>query len=128
VAGRKDQHLVGEDDRLCMLVMVGVRTDGEVFLSPRRDAKAARRLFTQAIGRTRISPVEVTTDRYRVYPRVLDELLPAASHDSEAHAHNPIETDHGRLKARLRPIRGLKIGRFWVPRGSARDVRGSAAA
>ena len=50
----------------------------DVYLSPRRDAKAARRFFDQAIGRTRISPVEVTTDRYRVYPRVLDELLPAA--------------------------------------------------
>ena len=40
----------------------------DVFLSPRRDAKAARRFFDRAIGRTRISPVEVTTDRYRVYP------------------------------------------------------------
>ncbi len=50
----------------------------DVYLSPRRDAKAARRFFDQAIGRTRISPVEVTTDRYRLYPRVLDEMLPAA--------------------------------------------------
>ena len=43
----------------------------DVFLSPRRDARAARRFFQRAIDRTRISPVEVTTDRYRVYPRVL---------------------------------------------------------
>jgi transposase-like protein len=83
----------------------------DVFLSLRRDTKAARRFFAQAIGRTRISPVEVTTDRYRVYPRVLDELLPAAFHDTEAHANNPLETDHGRLKARLRPMRGLKRDR-----------------
>ena len=61
--------------------------------------------------RTRISPVEVTTDRYRVYPRVLDELVPAAFHGTEVHANNPIETDHGRLKARLRPMRGLKRDR-----------------
>jgi transposase, IS6 family len=54
------------------------------------------------------SPTEVTTDRYRVYPRVLGELLPAAFHRTEAHANNPLETDHGRLKARLRPMRGLK--------------------
>jgi hypothetical protein len=27
--------------------------------------------------------VEVTTDRYRVYPRVIDELLPAAFHDTQ---------------------------------------------
>ena len=48
----------------------------DVYLSPRPDAKAARRFFQRAIDRTRISPVEVATDRYRVYPRVLDELLP----------------------------------------------------
>jgi transposase-like protein len=83
----------------------------DVFLSPRRDAKAARRFFEGAIGRTRIWPVEVTTDRYRAYPRVLDELLPAAFHDTEAHANNRLEADHGRLKARLRPMRGLKRDR-----------------
>ncbi len=55
--------------------------------------------------------MEVTTDRYRAYPRVLDDLLPAAFHDTEAYANNPIETDHGRLKARLRPMRGLKRDR-----------------
>jgi transposase-like protein len=80
----------------------------DVCLSPRRDAHAARRFFAQAIGRARISPVEVTTDRYRLYPRVLEEVLPAAFHDTEVHANNPLETDHGRLKARLRPMRGLK--------------------
>ncbi len=80
----------------------------DVYLSPRRDTGAARRFFERAVGRTRISPVEVTTDRYRVYPRVLDELLPEAFHDTEVHANNPLETDHGRLKARLRPMRGLK--------------------
>jgi transposase-like protein len=83
----------------------------DVFLSPRRNAGAARRFFERALDRTRISPVEVITDRYRVYPRVLDEILPAAFHDTEVHANNPLETDHGRLKARLRPMRGLKRDR-----------------
>src|SRR6266508_3817334 len=44
-------------------------------------------------------------------PRVLDELLPAAFHDTEVHANNALETDHGRLKARLRAMRGLKRDR-----------------
>jgi transposase-like protein len=69
------------------------------------------RFFAQAIDRSRISPVEVTTDRYRAYPRIIDELLPAAFHDTEAHANNSLETDHGRVKARLRPMRGLKRDR-----------------
>ena len=29
-------------------------------------------------------------------------------HTVEQYANNPIEADHGRLKARLRPMRGLK--------------------
>jgi hypothetical protein len=50
----------------------------------------------------------VTTDGAPTYPRVLDELLPAACHVTEKYANNPIEADHGRLKSRLRPMRGLK--------------------
>ena len=42
------------------------------------------------------------------YPRVLDELVPAACHVTEQYANNAIEADHGRLKSRLRPMRGLK--------------------
>ena len=83
----------------------------DVFLSPRRDALAARHFFERAIGQTRVSPTEVTTDRYRAYPRLVDELFPAAFHRTEAHANNLLETDHGRLKARLRPMRGLKRDR-----------------
>ncbi len=83
----------------------------DVFLSPRRDGAAARRFFDRAIARTRISPVEVNTDRYRIYPRLLDEVFPTAFHRTEVHANNLLETDHGRLKARLRPMRGLKRDR-----------------
>jgi hypothetical protein len=35
----------------------------DVFLLPRRNREAARRLFAQAISRTWVSPTEVTTDR-----------------------------------------------------------------
>lgn len=38
-------------------------------------------------------------------------MLPAAIHRTEVHANNPLEADHGRLKARLRPMRGLKRDR-----------------
>ena len=50
----------------------------------------------------------MTTDRAPAYPRVLDELVPEAWHVVEQYANNPIEADHGRLKARTRPMRGLK--------------------
>jgi transposase-like protein len=80
----------------------------DVFVSPRRDARAARRFFQQAIGATKATPVEVTTDQAPVYPGVLEALVPAAWHRTDQYANNGIECDHGRLKARLRPMRGLK--------------------
>jgi transposase-like protein len=39
---------------------------------------------------------------------VLEELLPAAWHRTEQYANNRVEANRGRLKARLRPMRGLK--------------------
>ena len=57
---------------------------------------------------TRLHPAEVSTDRAPTYLRAADELLPAACHVTEQYANNPIESDHGRLKSRLRPMRGLK--------------------
>lgn len=80
----------------------------DVFLSAQRDAGAARRFFATAMTRTQTEPTEVVTDRARAYLGVLDELLPGAFHDVEQYANNVLEADHGRLKARLRPMRGLK--------------------
>jgi transposase-like protein len=79
----------------------------DVLLSGRRDLAAARRFFTRAL-RAGTIPVEVTTDRAPACPRVLDELVPSARHTLERYANNPVEADHGRLKAWLRPMRGLK--------------------
>jgi transposase-like protein len=83
----------------------------DVFVSARRDASAARRFFQRAIGTTKVAPVEVVTDQAATYPMVLAELLPAAWHRTDRYANNRVECDHGRLKARLRPMRGLKQGR-----------------
>jgi transposase-like protein len=41
---------------------------------------------------------EVTTARAPVYPRVIDELLPAARNVLQQYANNLAEADHGRLK------------------------------
>jgi len=79
----------------------------DVLVSTRRDATAAREFFARAL-RLGPSPVEVTTDRAPAYPRVIEELVPAARHVSEQYENNGVEADHGRLKARLRPMRGLK--------------------
>jgi hypothetical protein len=50
-------------------------------------------------------------DQAPVYPTLMEELLPAAWHRTDRYANNRVEADHGRLKARLRPMRGLKQDR-----------------
>jgi IS6 family transposase len=79
----------------------------DIWLSLRRDLAAAWAFFIRSLASGTL-PVEVTSDRAPASPRVLDELVPSAMHTTEQYAKNRIESDHGRLKARLRPMRGLK--------------------
>jgi hypothetical protein len=46
--------------------------------------------------------------RTRPRNRRTSRTLPTACHTVERYANNPVEADHGRLKARQRPMRGLK--------------------
>ena len=39
------------------------------------------------------------------------DVFPDAEHDTRVYANNRVECDHGRLKARLRPMRGLQSDR-----------------
>jgi hypothetical protein len=86
---------------------------GQIAMTSSSKAAGTRRFtvssvpFTHALQHGPL-PIEVTTNRAPAYPRVLDDLLPAACHITEQYSNNPIETDHGRLKSRLRPMRGLK--------------------
>ncbi len=82
----------------------------DVMLSEHRDALAAYRFFARALL-VASAPVEVVTDQAKAYPAVIDELGPQAFHNIEKYANNRVEADHGRLKARLRPMRGLQTNR-----------------
>jgi IS6 family transposase len=92
--------------RLCVFfaLEVGTRTVHllGMMASQKQNLAAARRALRQ--GR----PAQVTTDRAASYPRVLDELLLQVHHVDAQYANNRVESDHGRLKARLRPMRGFK--------------------
>jgi transposase, IS6 family len=83
----------------------------DVLVSARRDAATARRFFARAIRTLKVTPTEVVTDAAAIYPAVLDELIPSAWHRREQYANSPIEADHGRLKHRLRAMRGLRTDR-----------------
>ncbi len=82
----------------------------DVYVSKRRNIGAARKFFTDVLtahGR----PTEITTDLAAPLLRVVAKLFPDAVHDTEQYSNNRIENDHGRLKARLRPMRGLRTDR-----------------
>jgi transposase-like protein len=63
----------------------------DVYASTRRDSEAARRFFQHARTTTGVTPSEVVTDRAPTYPRVLDEMLPAAWHHVQRYANNRVE-------------------------------------
>jgi len=79
----------------------------DVFVSKKRDTLAATRFFASAID-VHGTPCEATTDRAPALTRAVSELLPLALHDTTQYANNRVEADRGRLKARLRPMSGLK--------------------
>jgi transposase-like protein len=82
----------------------------DVFVSKKRDTSAATKFFSSAIT-AHGEPVDVTTDKSSVLAKTIRELVPAAHHDTTQYANNRVENDHGRLKARLRPMRGLQTDR-----------------
>jgi transposase, IS6 family len=61
----------------------------DVLVSEERDLAATRRFFTRALEHG-THPTEVSTDREPAYPRVTDELLPAACHVTEQYGTDEI--------------------------------------
>ncbi len=82
----------------------------DVYVSHRRGIASARTFFTAALA-VHGDPAEVITDRAPALANVIEELIPAAMHNTGQYENNRVECDHGRLKARLRPMRGLKTHR-----------------
>ena len=82
----------------------------DVFVSVRRDIATARTFFTTAIAAHGESE-EVVTDRAAALANVIEDVMPRALHNTTKYANSRVECDHGRLKARLRPMRGLKTDR-----------------
>ena len=82
----------------------------DVYVTKDRDITSARGFFT-ASQTSYLVPVEVVTDRARALVNVIEELMPAAFHNTGLYENNRCECEHGRLKARLRPMRGLKADR-----------------
>jgi IS6 family transposase len=89
-------------------------------VSQRRDIGSSRTFFTAALA-VHGDPGEVITDRAVALANVIEDLVPAALHTTGQYENNRVECDHGRLKARLRPMRGLKTNRT-----ASVEIRGHA--
>jgi transposase-like protein len=79
----------------------------DVLVSTRRNADAARAFFACA-ATFGPAPVEVSSDRAPVYPPHHRRARPGGTARLRAVRHNAVEADHGRLKARLGAMRGMK--------------------
>ncbi len=79
----------------------------DIYVSARRGTNASRRFFASAFV-ARGEPVEIVTDRAPALAKAICELAPGTLHETTQYANSRVENDHGRLKARLRPMRGLK--------------------
>jgi transposase-like protein len=87
-----------------------IDADGQIvdaYLSPTRDRVAACRFCEVAIASSSTTPRRVITDKAGAYPPALALLVPGAVHRTGRYRTNGIERDHGFLKERLRPMRGL---------------------
>ena len=80
------------------------------YVSQRRIIASARKFFTAALT-VHGGPCEVVTDRAPALANVIEDLVPAAWHNTGQYENNRVECVHGRLKARLRPMRGVKTTR-----------------
>jgi transposase-like protein len=82
----------------------------DVYLSNQRNAEAARSFFQQAVDTGGVTPMRVTTDKAKCYPKALRAELPAVEHRSSKYLNNGLERDHQHLKGRVRPMRRFKQG------------------
>jgi len=80
----------------------------DAYVAPTRDMAAAREFFERAIASSGTTPRRVITDKAGAYPPALAVMVPGVLHRTGRYRSNGIERDHGFLKERLRPMRGLK--------------------
>jgi transposase-like protein len=94
----------------------GVDGDGQVldcWLSRTRDLAATEAFFRQTIVSTGCMPEHVVTDKATFYPSAIRTCAPDAKHTATGF-YNPVlstnrcERNHGYVKSRIRPMRGLK--------------------
>ena len=94
----------------------GVDQNGQVldcWLSRTRDLVAAEAFFRRTSSSTGSTPEHVVTDKASFYPSAIRTCAPGARHTATGFYNTVISTNrcernHGYVKSRIRPMRGLK--------------------
>ena len=88
----------------------------EFYLSPTRNAKAAKRFLGKAMRllKKQSLPKAINTDKSSCYPKALKELTKESQywknleHRQVKYLNNPVESDHAKLKRLIKPTTGFK--------------------
>jgi transposase-like protein len=94
----------------------GVDHHGQVldcWLSRTRDLPAAEAFFRRSLSSTGCTPDHVVTDKATFYPSAICTYAPGGKHTATGFCNlvistNRCERNHGYVKSRIRPMRGLK--------------------
>ena len=122
---------VGGEWRYLYRAVDGTGQTVDFLLSAKRDKKAAKRFFRQALGRENTrNPREIVTDRLKSYPGALremkreGELWRFTRHRRGQWLNNLVEQDHRRVKRLTVPMLGLQS--FWTARRTLAGVEAMA--
>ncbi|KTR03553.1 transposase [Aureimonas ureilytica] len=101
-----------------MYLYRAIGDDGETldfYLSQTRTTKAAKQFLSKALNRSpHHRPSVISTDKNRAYNEAIASLRkegrlpPTCQHRQVKFLNNRLESDHGKLKQRIRPVRGFK--------------------
>ncbi len=80
----------------------------DIYVATRRNAAAAHTFFNKALRVTDGQVEWVTTDGDKALRKVVRGELGDVGHCTQRYANNRIEGDHSHLRARWRPMRGVK--------------------
>jgi len=79
----------------------------DVYLQPRRDAKAAKRFFRRLLRSHGEGLWKIVTDKLRSYGVARRDPMPATIHDTDPYANNRAELSHQPTRVRERGMRGF---------------------
>lgn len=81
----------------------------DILLTRRRDRRAAKRFFRQALNHQGQPPWQLFTDKFRSYPAAHREVFPSVVHRTGQYDNNRAEVTHQHTREQERQMRRFKL-------------------